>query len=188
MPSNTLRGSKYLIELISSRCGPDLLTSGIFPNAKEVTESFGAYAAARKYLSNNFRLDDPKIHCVCVGDGCTPRTAATFAFRSRWTCWSIDPKLKMHNVKALNKRAADRVFCRSVRIEDFELLAADKVVIVSVHSHANLMEARKSVSGNDVAVIAIPCCVAQDLDRAPDVEYRDGGILSPCNLVKVWQA
>lgn len=41
--------SRYLDEFVRCRCAPDLLARKLFPNAKEVTESFAAYAAVRKH-------------------------------------------------------------------------------------------------------------------------------------------
>ena len=70
---------KYLNSLVNLRCGPDMLLLRLFPNAKEVTESFGAYEAVAKHL-RDFPRKDPNIRLVVVGDGHTPRTAATFAF------------------------------------------------------------------------------------------------------------
>ena len=102
---------KYLNSLVNLRCGPDMLLLRLFPNAKEVTESFGAYEAVAKHL-RDFPRKDPNIRLVVVGDGHTPRTAATFAFRSAWECYSVDPVLN-------NKKwDVERLMCFRSRIQD----------------------------------------------------------------------
>jgi hypothetical protein len=171
--------------LVGLKCGSDLLLSGVFPNAKEITESFGAYSAVKKYLKT-FSLNDPNITCVCVGDGNTPRTAATFAYRSRWQAISVDPRLKKCWIKANNKQAIQRIDVRPKRIEDVRV-EADSVVLVAVHSHADLRVAIKSIVAKRIAVVAMPCCVKQELDTKPDIEFRDTGIWSMHNLIKIWK-
>lgn len=49
-----------------------------FPNAKEVTESFGAFHAVNEHLSHLSR-DDINVAVICVGDGHSPRTGMLFA-------------------------------------------------------------------------------------------------------------
>ena len=177
--SPTLR---YLDELTKCKCAPDLLAIKVFPNAKEVTESFGAYNAVRTHLSRaGWRLDDPTIAVVCVGDGCTPRTAATFAYRSAWKCWSVDPLLKGD----WSRVARLTVLPHMVEACSFD--GADRVVIVAVHSHAPLDAAVRAVHAREIAVVAMPCCVRQMLPQRPDVAYLDWGVWSPERMVMVWR-
>ena len=68
---------RYINELVGCSCSPDLLALKIFPNAKELTESAAAYNAVRHRLKQ-YDLKDPTVSVVCVGDGCTPRTASMF--------------------------------------------------------------------------------------------------------------
>lgn len=176
---------RYLSELTQLRCGPDLLALNVFPNAKEVSESFGAFRAAREQLHDyGFPLGDPRITCVCVGDGVSPRTGATFAFRSAWNCFSVDPALRSKWQTA--RKSVDRLEVIPGRIE-CQGFTSDRVVVVAVHSHARLEAALRTIRANRVAVIAIPCCVDQVLPWAPDLEYEDFGILSPRRTVKVWR-
>src|SRR5687767_13024693 len=72
--------TRYFDQLLSLRCVLDLLAHEVFPNAKEITESLAAVRAAFKY--SGLDSGDTSIQVVCVGDGATPRTAATFAFRT----------------------------------------------------------------------------------------------------------
>ena len=60
------------------------------------------------------------------------------------------------------------------------------VVIVAVHSHVPLDVCLKRVHADTIHVVAIPCCIQLDLHRSPDYEYRDEGIWSPKNRVKIW--
>lgn len=172
---------RYLDELIALKCAPDLLATEAFPNAKEISESFAAYNAARKYLKKDFSLGDPDVNVIAVGDGCSPRTALTFAFRSKWIAHSVDPRLREKN-----KFKVKRIHLYKKKIEDFSL-TCKKAIIVAVHSHAMLQDAVNSVKADKKAVIAIPCCVQQVLDIEPDECYMDWGIFSAERVVKIWK-
>lgn len=174
---------RYINELVGCSCFPDLLALKIFPNAKELTESAAAYNAVRHRLKQ-YDLKDPTVSVVCVGDGCTPRTASMFAFRSAWTCYSIDPNMNDGKWEASVKR----LHIVKSKIEDWHG-EFDKVIVVAVHSHATLENAALNVTGKQRSFVAIPCCVKQTLwSIAPDVEYVDKGIWSPENKVKVWRS
>lgn len=174
---------RYLNEFVRLRCSLDLLDLRLFPDMKEVTESFAAYAAARDRLG--LRLDDPSVVMVAVGDGHTPRTAATFAFRSAWTCYSVDPRLTM---KPAHQRVR-RLTCIPLRIEDAPRIVNEgPVVIAAVHSHAPLDEAVKAVDAPEVHVIALPCCVPQSLSQPPSQVFEDEGVWSPKREVRIWSA
>lgn len=173
---------RYVSELFLLRCGPDLLALNVFPNLKEVTESFGAFNAVRNHLKD-WDLGDRSITCVAVGDGATPRTATTFAFRSRWECRSVDPIM---DKSWLAEGRIERLRCEALRIEDY-MVVADRVLVVAVHSHARLPVTLKSIVAERIAVVAIPCCVELELPAPPDVEYQDFGILSPERTVRVWK-
>jgi hypothetical protein len=173
---------KYLGEFIGMSCAPDMLALRLFPNAKEISESFGAYDAVR-YRLQEFKLNDPSVTVIAVGDGNTPRTAATFAFRSKWTCFSVDPNLKGGT---LRWSAVKRLHVLPQRIEDVHI-EADQAIIVAVHSHAKLPAAVASVKANRLAVVSIPCCQPQRLELEPDIQYQDKHIISPERTVKIWR-
>jgi hypothetical protein len=172
---------KYLSEFISLRCAPDMLNLRLFPNGKEISESFGAYDAVR-YRMPQFKLNDPSVTLIAVGDGNTPRTAATFAMRSAWTCHSVDPNLKGGSVRWSDIK---RLTIHAKRIEDVHF-EAERAVIVAVHSHAWLPNAVAAVDAAEVGVVAMPCCVRQDLPVEPDREYHEKGVISPCRYVRIW--
>lgn len=132
---------KYVNEFFKlNKSGADMMQLGLFPNAKEVTESYAAFNAVRTKLKQ-YDLGDPEVTLVSVGDGRTPRTAALFAFRTKWQCVSIDPLLNTTKLPVW-ENSIQRLKCYSNYVEDVDLLY-DKVVIVAVHSHAkreNLMK------------------------------------------------
>ena len=179
-------GRRYLDELCRLSCAGDMMALDLFPNAKEISESFAAHNAVRKHLRGSHSFTDPALCVVAVGDGARPRTAATFAFRSRAECWSVDPALRPDMRKL---RRVLRLHVLKSRAEDVTLdLGTRPVVVVAVHSHATLAAARACVrTTGAVAVVAIACCVPQTLDRPPDVEYPDFGIMSPKRIVSVWR-
>lgn len=179
---------RYIDDFLSLRCAPDMLELSLFPNAKEITESFAAYDAVKTRLFRHFQLADEKIIVLSVGDGSTPRTAATFALRSRWRCHSIDPLL---GNKSRFGRIA-RLWLHSKKIEEcsreeFGISDGSTVVLAAVHSHASLQNA-VSVIGSvaRLAIIAIPCCVRLTLPLPTYDVYHDEGIWSPAKTVLLW--
>lgn len=185
--------TKYLDVFLRLRCAATFCELGLFPNAKEVTESFGAYEAVRRHLPHAFM--DPTVTMIAVGDGCTPRTGATFALRSAWQCYSVDPACHETSKRGHAYRPAmrgwtalQRLSVYPKRIEDVSIKATGPVVIVAVHSHASLEAAVRSVSTpSSISVIAIPCCKLQRLHVLHDLEYEDPAILSPRRRVLIWR-
>lgn len=189
---NIVRGDvpwslRYLNEFVSLKCAPDLLALGLFPNAKEISESLGAFEIVRKHL-HSFKVEDQNVILLAVGDGCTPRTAALFAFRTKWECWSIDPLLRNNE----QWKTIRRLHLSPCKIEDWcdwpSFISDKKIIVVAVHSHARLEEVIKKLNGLTASIISIQCCVPQVIpNMEPDLEYRDWSILSPENLVKIWK-
>lgn len=178
---------RYMDEFIRLKCASDLLLLKVFPDAKEITESMAAYRAAIKCLFKDFNPGDPTVACYVIGDGCTPRTAALLVFRTAWTVGSIDPRLRPKEAY----EAIDRLLVIPLTIEQMATCfepgqGPEKALIVAVHSHADLKTAVSLIKAKQKAVIAIPCCVSQDLDIPPTFEYDDWGIWSPERTVKVW--
>jgi hypothetical protein len=130
----------------------------------------------------DLKLNDPKIAVVCVGDGVVPRTAATFAFRSNWICYSIDPLMRKLDWPV------KRLVCQKRRIEEeaLDLTAFDQVMIVLVHSHASIKNTLDHIKGKIRHLVAIPCCVIQDIPNATYLGYKDTSIWSEKNTVKIW--
>lgn len=168
-------------------CAVDLMKWKVFPNAKEITESMGAFEALRKNKlagkGRPFEYDDRDVVCICVGDGRSPRTGALVACRTAWAVYSVDPNMKLNKTSWSD---INRLTLVKDKVENFSI-HAKKAIILSVHSHVGLPASIACVTGVErLAVVAIPCCVKQELRVHADTEYRDKGIWSPCNNVKVW--
>jgi len=189
---------RYIDEFIRQyKIAADLLQLGIYPDAKEITESYGAFNAVKKYLKQ-YDMNDPGVTLVSVGDGRSPRTAALFAFKTKWNCISIDPGLDVSKTD-MWESSIKRLTCIPKKVEDildYGPMYFKKVVIVAVHSHADMGETLKTIIGNPLrSLVAIPCCFpwgspTKNLDGksfAPSTEYNDSGIWSPKNRVKVWK-
>jgi hypothetical protein len=193
---DSLRDLRHITTFMRLRCASDLLALGLFPDAKEITESVAAYQAVMRNCS--FLEDDKDVTCVCIADGATPRTAALFAFMTKWQVISIDP--------ALREKGSDRwkSIQRLTLIKDFvENIPhrfADKLVIVGVHAHNYEKRPAKGeekniltstiikITAKEYFVVTLPCC--HDLQipgRNPDLEYFDPGIWSDKNLVRIWK-
>lgn len=182
----TKPSDRYFNELMRCNCSPDLLTSGVFPNAKEVTESFGAYNAVRKHLWHQYPPNDPDVVCVCVADGSTPRTALTFALRTKWNVISVDPNLRSERFHRWMKYK--RLYMFAKKIQDFKF-ECRKMLIVMVHPHVKIDETLPSLIGYEQrSVVSMQCCVKQFItNQEPDIEYNDIGIWSPQRSIKIWK-
>ena len=179
--SDLQRLFRYINEAFGLSCLPDLMEHKIYPNAKELTESMAAYDVARNKVPV-FDLGDPEVTMIAVADGRSPRTAAMFAFRTAWQCASVDPNLK---VKESYNRIR-RLTLYPVRIEEFPASHYKKLFIAAVHSHAPLDVVCDRLTADLRVVMAMPCCVAQERERPPDLEYYDFGVWSPKNKIRVW--
>jgi len=177
---------RYLNELTRITCGADLLQTKFFPNAKEITESFGAYNAVRKHLQNDYSFTDKTVTCYVIGDGCKPRTGAVFAFRTAWKVLSIDPKCSLPDGE---HPQIDRLWTIKARIEDlqFKHHPQSKVLVVCVHSHALLSNVLGAICMDDFTIVNIPCCVPSDLTEEPNIIYQDWGITSPERTVEIYK-
>lgn len=173
--------NKYYIErFIGMDCAADMLAHKLYPNAKEVTESFGCFEAA----VNNLPYDrKDKANVVCVGDGHTPRTAAMFAFRSPWNTYSIDPVLR----DRASWKKIKRLNVIPKRIQEVELKFEDPVVLVHCHAHVKIEESLQQIKAPKISVVSMECCVSQFISkREPDLKYKDECVWSPVNEIRIW--
>jgi len=86
---------RYIDEFVRLSSAPMMLELGLFPNAKEISETMAIWEAYRKFLSKDCADFTDEDAFIAVGDGATPRTAALFAFLSKGgTCFAIDPLLE----------------------------------------------------------------------------------------------
>mgnify|MGYP001616408874 CR=1 FL=1 len=170
---------RYGDELLNLDCAPELIGLGLFPNFKEVTESFSCFNAVRRYVP--VPLDDHNVTAFIVGDGGTPRTGATFAFRTKWDVVSIDPIL---NHKPQWSEIQRLVLYRN-KINELTF-DVDTAVIIMPHSHAPILDVLNNISARIRHLIAMPCCQEQVLEKKPDIEYADWGVWSPERYVRIW--
>ncbi len=182
---------------------------------QELAESMAAFSAVREYLHAHREGDgDPdgilsfrnnNVLLLAIGDGSTPRTAATFAFRSSWRCVSVDPALKMDATRPW--RDVESLETIRARVQDvhIDVLANEKVVIVLWHSHVSIEDALaclrfvdgRNVEGTalrkHVAVVACYCCNFEERQRTmidgvpPDVEYEEDAVPGLMRQVRVWK-
>jgi hypothetical protein len=192
---------KYLDNFVRhNRSGVDMLATGVFPNAKEITESFAAHHAVmhKLYSAEGLKRLNPWI--VVVGDGATPRTGVTFAFKSTFNVISIDPNLKWENKFLVRRLMTVRYtlanFVDAVRDADFFsgfTNGEQPIILVNVHGHvpaAELKQFRELVGNRLFAVVEIPCCYPQwsiEAFGAPTMEYIDWGIHSEKRSVRIWK-
>lgn len=185
----------YIDRFLRLKCASDLVRPKLFPDSKEITESFGAWQAIVRNYRDDYNPSDDKIKCIVVGDGCSPRTGALVAHLSRWEVWSVDPRLRD---KWCNQDI-DRLYVVPTKIEDAFITwesRATKIILLYVHSHAPFQQYISKVANTahleHLLIISIPCCVDNNLklwdkyEIAPTKEYWDSGILSDKNLVRIW--
>lgn len=179
----------YIDRFIRSRCAGRLLSLGLFPNAKEITESVAIFEAWQNFFqpTGRFARKDKRVVLVSVGDGHVPRTAAFFAHMTAWKCYSIDPELNYQ--KYWNKDIPRLTYIKS-KIEDQDLQFDDcsDVLIVAVHSHAPMMDVLKHIHSGRRSLIALPCCEKSYADNAAtaDEVYDDPCVWSPMRKVMIW--
>lgn len=199
---------KYIDWFIKkSQRAKDLLDLDLFPNGKEIEESFAMLNCCLSKLKTNSQ--DESVLCVVVGDGGRPRTACTIAFHTKWSSISIDPALK--NMKQELKDKLDKVErfeYHDRKIEEividgffddtslFKKIIFNKVffktiIFIHPHSHAFLSETIKFKNqfGLDkevkVWLISMPCCVSDNLNKEY-YSYMDNHIHSPKNRINIY--
>lgn len=181
---------RYLDEFIGLNCAGDLLRLGLFPNAKEITESLACFRAAVKCFGGMTSCGRDDITAVVVGDGVGPRTAILFSLRTRWNAISIDPVLR-GEWAGLEPKGIRRLegIPKAIGNTDKRHFRGDMVVVFP-HSHAPTEQAldRFTCSGTR-HVVWLPCCVTPNVPGrpAPDALYDDYGIWSPQRTVMVWR-
>lgn len=173
--------NRYFDALLNIHAGARLVELKVYPDAKELTESFAAFRAALKFREF-FPLSDPDVNLVVVGDGKTPATATTFALQTRWKCHSVDPRLRPDS----RWDSVPRLKVHPSPIEEVSF-EADRLVMVAVHAHVDARVIRSRLNAREMLFVFIPCCVPVELGRSPDVEYEDEDVLSGARRVLIWR-
>lgn len=176
--SESKPNTEYINRFIKMKCAADLLRLRMFPDAKEVTESFGMINACKNLpleFNDRSRSD---INVVVVGDGVRPRTGALFAHLTRWNCVTIDP-IMVEEVWPIH-----RLKCYKKKVEDVKLHFDGPLIIVLPHSHAKPSICLSNITTSSLlCVINMPCCVPSDILHFEHISYKDGRIWSPKNRI-----
>lgn len=175
-----MKSPHYLEKLLCHPKAADLLH--LFPNTKEITESFGAWNAISTHLPHLDRAN-PDVVALVIGDGHSPRTGALLAMSTAWEVHSIDPLLRQKHVGKIKRLHVHRAEFPSSRVMSFE---GRRVLAVAVHSHARL-EPILDIKCWYLDAVAIPCCVPQGVGVPPTKLYHDKRIWSPERTVHVWK-
>lgn len=161
-------------------------------SAKEVTESFACYYAALEFFGKEY-ID--YSHVVVIGDGATPRTAATFAFLSKAKTYSVDPILRDNYIKWYNSQfdiTISRINTFKCKAKDMSLdMDRKNVLLVLPHSHCPMDEAIKMIKfPKKLSCVNMPCCVnvSQEMKMKADKHYVDDEVWSPKNEVYIWES
>lgn len=173
---------RYFDELLKCKCAMDLVDPRrkLFPNAKEITESFAAFNAVRRIVGGH-QFGNDKIQMVDVACGVRPRTAAVFAMRTKWLCHAVDPKLK------IMAYGIDRLILYNDAIERHFFESDDPIIVTMVHAHVDVDVVLSSIRSPRIIVVAIPCCYdILSRDLKPRLQYHDMGIWSGCRDVSVY--
>lgn len=183
-------GTKYLDIFIKRwRSATDLLLTGYFPNAKEITESMGIIKFAENYV--NWQ-DDSVTHYI-LGDGIYPRTASMSAFSTKWKNVSIDPIMKVEKAiirhHPLNCESTEIRNVRPIKMgcQDYKYEEQDSgniALVSSVHCHASTEQIQAFLKEilphfKKVFLIDLPCCVKHKFKTVIGKEYYDMNIFSP---------
>jgi len=175
-----LKSPYYLERILAHPRAKDMLK--LFPNSKEVTETFGAWEAVQKHLPHLDRAN-PDIVAIVIGDGHSPRTGALIAMSTSWEVHSIDPLLRPKHVGKIKRLATHRECFPSPSVMQFD---GKKVVVVAVHSHAGFNPIL-DIECTSLDAVAIPCCVPHKLPGLTPQVYADTAIWSPERNVHIWK-
>ena len=181
----------YHKRFLNSKCSSSILA--LFARYKgawkEVTESMACLETAKKYIHN---LKD--YHVVVVGDGCSPRTGALFAYMTKATVISVDPNFnEEHYLQFCKNQEAigypvERLKIVKDYIENCTIDCEGKpVLVIWPHSHANMNHCHVYNFTKRID-IAMPCCkkIPNGWMNAPHITFRDNNILSPKNIFHIW--
>ena len=181
---------RYIQEFLDLKCRDDLLKTGWYNNAKEITESMAIFNAFRKYIWKYLENLNPLIWVI--GDGVYPRTAGLFVFRTPYWVVSIDPQLRipsyLHTFESIK-----RLICIKSKIEEikenniFKLF--DIFILVFCHSHASIVKSVITLKRfcKKFYIISMPCCVPDDLPILPFKSYEDYGVFSIKRTINLYR-
>lgn len=186
--------NKYLNHFFSLNCSRDLIPffTGCQRNsAKEVTESFSCFYAAKKLIGEEVMESDSinDYHIVVVGDGALPRTGATFSFLTKATVTSVDPIFNRNKLQSIEDWLTFPVNGLEVikdKIENIKVNCRGKdTLLVMPHSHAKLdLSIAALTNYGKLGVVTMPCCVKiPEKFKKLAQKYTDENVWSPKNKI-----
>lgn len=198
---NKLIPAKYIQRYFHLNSSAEMQAMNLFPNIKEITESFGIFNAIENYLIPTFNLDRKINNTICfvVGDGSTPRTASVINFMTKWTIVSIDPRLNYAKWESTWSKI-QRLNIFKGKGEDYKIdknslpYLYTNAIIILPHSHID----RKGVNYfwnqcdcfKNLFLINLPCCFPgqdEDLRQCLVHEYTDDAINSFHCKIKIYK-
>ena len=180
--------TRHLDRVWSLKCLPHIVNLKLFPDMKEISESYAAFWAITRGLK--IRPGDTGVHVVVVGDGQVPRTGALLALLSQWTVCSVDPAMQVDLGRALDIEAKLKrlsVIPTTIEAADPAKLLHRKdaqeggphphtIIMLSVHSHAKM-----SVSARQIFLGGQPPGLSGPSDAAPyEGQARLAAVSIPC--------
>jgi len=160
-------------------------------SSKEITESWAMLEAAKKHVPD---IDNKSV--IVVGDGCSPRTGALFAYFTKAFVFSIDPQFNLdHWNEHCDKQRkmgfpVQRLRIYKDKLENTLFSFHSDIVVVWPHSHADMNVSLKNfcLTGNRWD-IAMPCCepIPSNWMREQHICYEDFNVLSPKRTIHIWE-
>jgi hypothetical protein len=164
---------------------------------KEILENISALMHITSHSLVDKLLNNDNILCLAVGDGKHPRSGILFALATKWHVISIDPIM---DNKWLNqyKSVITNLECKQATANDvistIDFAGYQYVIMVGVHSHANMFEAKRMImkkkSDTKLLLLHMPCCKKipiQFNNIKPIVDVHDIIIPSIKNRILMWQ-
>eukprot|EP00592_Proboscia_alata_P003944 CAMPEP_0194375406 /NCGR_PEP_ID=MMETSP0174-20130528/23920_1 /TAXON_ID=216777 /ORGANISM="Proboscia alata, Strain PI-D3" /LENGTH=329 /DNA_ID=CAMNT_0039155581 /DNA_START=16 /DNA_END=1005 /DNA_ORIENTATION=- len=177
----------YVDKLFSMDCfALDIAPLQVFKSAKDVSESMAAIQAVMRHGTVLDKSSQDRTLCLCIGDGCTPRTSVLVSFltNQNWMCVSIDPAISNEWVgEGAKAKVVRGLYSYQGTLIDFILdehrppkddcngLTFQHLVLICVHSHARFIDEasvdhiRSMYSCPDgktatipTTIVSLPCC------------------------------
>lgn len=179
----------YLSRFLSLNSAANMLELELFPKSntiKEIAESMSMWYAVERHI---MPIDQDvytgrgqsDINLIVVGDGTKPRTAALFAYMTKWNCWSIDP------IMTQKEYPIKRLTIISNKIEDIDPIDfGDQItIIIMPHSHALTIDCWNKFESTRKWLVKLECCTHDKLPFT-GIYYKDMNAITPANDVYIW--
>lgn|SRR3989338_1174117 len=164
---------------------------------KEITESGGTLKAcfkALKILKMGEMRENKNVLCFVIADGKVPRTGILTLYSTKWNIIVTDPVMTDKWTHGEMKNYSHRLKCFNSLAENLclpDINNCPLIVILAVHSHANLQSFHDRLSSKynlPIITSSLPCCkgYVHTLNQKPLLEFNDNGIFSVKNKILVY--